>query len=181
MLAEMVRAFSFRVGEQRGLDFLRKAVPILAHEYEYWMDEEKFHVARVKPSFGDHAGKTYVLNLYSSKTGLPRPESYREDVATAEGTVPTKRAALYDNIAAAAESGWDFSSRWIDPRRGLALENLVTQQIVPVDLNAILLRVERTLALSHEVLAGGADWKVLDPDAVFASNHTWPELFILTQ
>ena len=102
MLAEMVRAFSFRVGEQRGLDFLRKAVPILAHEYEYWMDEEKFHVARVKPSFGDHAGKTYVLNLYSSKTGLPRPESYREDVATAEGTVPTKRAALYDNIAAAA-------------------------------------------------------------------------------
>ncbi len=43
---------------------------------------------------------------------------------------------VYRDIRAAAESGWDFSSRWLrDPR---SLGSIETTQIIPVDLNSLL-------------------------------------------
>ena len=59
-----------------------------------------------------------------------------------------ERPLLYSNIASAAESGWDFSSRWVSPSGPLAgqLSSIRTKRIVPVDLNAILCQNEATLA-----------------------------------
>ena len=59
-----------------------------------------------------------------------------------------ERPLLYSNIASAAESGWDFSSRWVSPSGPLAgqLSSTRTKRIVPVDLNAILCQNEATLA-----------------------------------
>jgi alpha,alpha-trehalase len=68
----------------------------------------------------------------------------REDVKTACG-MGKSAAHLHRDIASAAESGWDFSSRWMsDPRGGLAM--LRTTRIIPADLNAFLYKMETDLA-----------------------------------
>ena len=56
---------------------------------------------------------------------------------------PPKRV-LYRNIRAAAESGWDFSSRWFAD--GQTLATIDTTNIVPVDLNSLLYGLERAIA-----------------------------------
>ena len=58
-------------------------------------------------------------------------------------------ARLLRDIASAAESGWDFSSRWMSTNSSSndTLRNLDTCQIIPVDLNSILCHNEKTLAL----------------------------------
>lgn len=50
---------------------------------------------------------------------------------------------LYRNVRAAAESGWDFSSRWFDDRTGFA--SICTTDIIPIDLNCLLWHLETTL------------------------------------
>ena len=59
-------------------------------------------------------------------------------------------AQLYREIASAAESGWDFSSRWMSHSglRAKTLQSLRTSRIIPVDLNAIMCQVEFIL---HEL------------------------------
>lgn len=56
-----------------------------------------------------------------------------------------QRADLYAQLASGAESGWDYSSRWMkEPLAGgaadpnPALRSLNIKNIVPVDLNSIL-------------------------------------------
>eukprot|EP00658_Telonema_sp_P-2_P007528 TRINITY_DN12808_c0_g1_i2.p1 TRINITY_DN12808_c0_g1~~TRINITY_DN12808_c0_g1_i2.p1 ORF type:complete len:301 (-),score=48.79 TRINITY_DN12808_c0_g1_i2:13-789(-) len=100
-----------------------------------------------------------LLNRYWTNTSQPRPESFREDVNTTKAVLPALVPQLYADIAAAAESGWDFSTRWMNLSESdpLGLEQLVTSRIIPVDLNAIILRMERTLALFHEMLSGSPE------------------------
>ncbi len=57
-------------------------------------------------------------------------------------------AEVYSNLASAAESGWDFSSRWFG-RQG-TLSSIRTKQIVPVDLNSVMCLNERLLADFYE-------------------------------
>jgi alpha,alpha-trehalase len=50
-------------------------------------------------------------------------------------------------LRAAAESGWDFSSRWLDEQGGGAsLASICTTRLLPVDLNAFMYRLECTIA-----------------------------------
>ncbi|KAH8092348.1 hypothetical protein JL720_5317 [Aureococcus anophagefferens] len=98
-------------------------------------------------------GATYTLLCYRTAATLPRAESYREDLATAARAPEARRAAIYGDLAAAAESGWDFSSRWLgEPDR---LETIETSRVVPADLNAIFVRFERNLAALHRFVGGG--------------------------
>ncbi len=60
------------------------------------------------------------------------------------------RSSLYTQITSAAESGMDFSSRWL--RDGYTFSSIDTHSIVPVDLNAILCSNEATLANLYAVL-----------------------------
>ena len=88
-----------------------------------------------------------VLNRYWDDMPAPRPESYREDVELAQTLPVGRRAALYRNLRAAAESGWDFSSRWMrDPSD---LRTLETVDLAPVDLNSLLVHAERTIGRLH--------------------------------
>jgi alpha,alpha-trehalase len=85
-----------------------------------------------------------VLNRYWDDRPEPRPESYREDFELAQRVPEAQREGLYRNIRAAAESGWDFSSRWMrDPSD---LRTLETTELIPVDLNSLLYHAERTIA-----------------------------------
>ncbi|MCD8539944.1 MAG: hypothetical protein LRY55_09380 [Leadbetterella sp.] len=61
-------------------------------------------------------------------------------------------ADLFRHLRAAAESGWDFSSRWL--RDPLRLETIHTTDILPVDLNTLLYHLEMTLARAAPETAG---------------------------
>lgn len=68
-----------------------------------------------------------------------------------------QRPRFYSAIASAAESGWDFSSRWLE-RGSVNIASIRTQRILPVDLNAILCQNELTLhrfysAVGNSVMA----------------------------
>ena len=61
-----------------------------------------------------------------------------------------EKEQLFANIAAAAESGWDFSSRWMDTASS-AFATIRTETIVPVDMNAILCAQERIIGEFYDL------------------------------
>jgi alpha,alpha-trehalase len=96
-----------------------------------------------------------ILNRYWDDRPEPRPESYREDYQLAQRVPEAQREALYRNIRASAESGWDFSSRWMrDPKSLLTLETI---DLTPIDLNSLLYHAERTIAALRRVRGGAGD------------------------
>ena len=84
-----------------------------------------------------------VLNRYHDDRSTPRDESWREDVLTARAS-GRPAAEVQRDLRAGAESGWDFSSRWLADGRTLA--TIRTTAIVPVDLNSLLWTLERRIA-----------------------------------
>jgi len=56
----------------------------------------------------------------------------------------SQRATLLKNIASAAESGWDFSSRWLADTRNLNTTR--TTEVNPSDLNAFMGLSEQSIA-----------------------------------
>jgi alpha,alpha-trehalase len=123
-------------------------LPELESEYEYWMDGSAFlprgQAYRRLVRLADGT----FLNRYWDDRAVPRDESYREDVETALGH---KRdpGDLYRNLRAAAESGWDFSSRWLAD--GHSLNTIRTVSLLPVDLNSLMVHLEQTLAKAYQV------------------------------
>lgn len=125
-------------------------LPQLRREHAFWMDGASHtlpgHAHRRVVALPDGA----VLNRYWDDRDTPREESWREDVATAAGSDRPVRQ-VYRDLRAAAESGWDFSSRWLDeaaPATGqpVGLSSIRTTSILPVDLNALLHKLECTIA-----------------------------------
>jgi alpha,alpha-trehalase len=94
-----------------------------------------------------------LFNRYWDDRAEPRDESYREDVETA---LAHRRDPpnLYRNIRAAAESGWDFSSRWLSD--GHNMSSIRTVSLIPVDLNCLMAHLEQTLAKAYRI-AGHAE------------------------
>ena len=122
----------------------RRRLAGLRKEYDFWM-RGKACASAGKPCervvvMPDGA----VLNRYWDGRDIPREESFAEDVATAAKAASRPVAETYRDLRAAAESGWDFSSRWLADPQDLA--TIRTSQIVPVDLNALLYAVERRIA-----------------------------------
>ncbi|XP_075046836.1 trehalase [Mixophyes fleayi] len=122
---------------QKNLTFLRDNIHLLAKEYDFWMQNRSASVTL--------DGKSYTLNRYYVPVGGPRPESYSDDYELAENLTAEAKQSFYSEIKAAAESGWDFSSRWFYGSTGTLLDTK-TNFVIPVDLNSILCRVERTMA-----------------------------------
>ncbi len=96
-----------------------------------------------------------ILNRYWDDEPAPRPESWREDWTLAQGVPAARRETFYRDVRAAAESGWDFSSRWM--RDPADLRTLETTALVPVDLNALLYHAERTIAALYAFRAADGD------------------------
>lgn len=119
--------------KERGLEAVIPYLPILEKEYNYWMD-------------GDRAVEIdgIKLNRYWDDNPSPREESYREDLCLCRKTKPSDEAAFYRNIRAAAESGWDFSSRWFRDEKNLS--TIRTTELLPIDLNCIMYDFELKLA-----------------------------------
>lgn len=122
----------------------RKYLPELKKEYAYWMKgadaTPRGQATRNVVVLQDGT----VLNRYWDARDTPRDESYYEDVTTARQAPNRDPKEVYRNLRAAAESGWDFSSRWLGDGRTLA--TIRTTSIVPVDLNSLLFSLEATIA-----------------------------------
>ena len=111
--------------------------PQLETEYAFWMRDPVGGQASRALRYGD-----VRLNRYWDDEPTPRPESWLEDVETAE-TSGGNPDTLYREIRAACESGWDFSSRWLsDPGE---FSSIRTTRLLPVDLNCLLAELERVL------------------------------------
>lgn len=80
-------------------------------------------------------------------------------MATADGLAPAAAAQLWRELATAAESGWDFSSRWLAD--GTSLRSCRATRVVPADLNALLYQVECGVwcDLRGAVQVPGAEWR----------------------
>ncbi|MDD3078465.1 MAG: alpha,alpha-trehalase TreF [Paludibacter sp.] len=132
-------------------------LPYMEKEYAFWMNGldkiDQNHPAYervVRLPNGE------IMNRYWDSRNSPRPESYREDMATATlaaEKVPGREENIYRNIRAAAESGWDFSSRWLtfNKEKVSALYTIHTTDIIPVDLNALLCDMELTLSKAYRL------------------------------
>lgn len=90
-----------------------------------------------------------LLNRYWDAHDTPRDESWREDVETARHS-GRDATEVYRDLRAGAESGWDFSSRWLDSED---LSSIRTTTIAPVDLNAFLFGLESAIAASGDAEA----------------------------
>ncbi|CEG50110.1 trehalase (brush-border membrane glycoprotein) variant [Plasmopara halstedii] len=165
MLSDMVKLVARIPSNESEYDYddeyLRAALPILEREYEFWMQHgpsgHAVEMTRRNENAEHPVETTYVLNRYTSSANHPRPESYREDVRTAAeifdqtmqmndgnaAATERRKDMFYNNVIAAAESGWDFSSRWM--RDPLEMKTMMTTSVIPVDLNSIMYRVERNL------------------------------------
>src|SRR5437867_640643 len=127
----------------------------LEAEYAFWMDGAE----RLGPA---QAYRRVVrlpdgslLNRYWDDRADPRPESYRADYEVAQTLPAAQRDAFFRNVRATAESGWDFSSRWMrDPKD---LRTLETTELIPVDLNSLLYHAERTIAALRAFRRGAGD------------------------
>ncbi|HWB24131.1 MAG TPA: alpha,alpha-trehalase TreF [Chitinophagaceae bacterium] len=130
--------------EEKGDDVLVKYLPFLAKEYAFWM------AGRDKLD-DDYAADAHVaclpggaiLNRYWDEYNTARPESYKEDIEL-QHSAGNNDGELFRHIRAAAESGWDFSSRWFKDNHSFS--TIHTTDIIPVDLNCLLFYLEHTLA-----------------------------------
>jgi alpha,alpha-trehalase len=143
-LAAMVGLYAQATDSTRALRYL----DALEAEHAFWMDGAD----RVPPGEAHRRvvrlADGTLLNRYWDDQPEPRPESYREDYELAQSLPADRRPDLYRDIRAAAESGWDFSSRWM--RDPADLRTLETTALIPVDLNSLLFHTERTIAALRE-------------------------------
>ncbi|HEX4269737.1 MAG TPA: alpha,alpha-trehalase TreA [Rhizomicrobium sp.] len=140
--AAMVDLIAVHDGDQ----VYRRYLPQLQAEYDYWMEgaaplapgATHRHLVRLKDGT--------LLNRYWDDRDAPRDESWREDVMTARRS-PRPAPDVYRDLRAGAESGWDYSSRWLADGRTLA--SIHTTDFVPVDLNSLLQHLEAVLAKAY--------------------------------
>lgn len=133
------------IARESGIESVLAYIPALDTEHDFWMRGED-DLSSDTPSSRRvvQVGDGQVLNRYWDEHAIPRPEAYHEDVTLAERAPTDDENAVYRNLRAACESGWDFSSRWLrDPDR---LETVRTTELLPVDLNAFLYGLESLLS-----------------------------------
>lgn len=156
LLTQMVKTYVEYTGNTT---ILERALPLLEQEYAFWTTNRTVEIQK--------GNRTYSLNRYAVDNNQPRPESYLEDYQTVtnasyyseSGIIypgtdlnDSAKALLYSNLASGAESGWDYSSRWLANPEDAAkdvyfpLRSLNVRNTVPVDLNSILYGNEVAIA-----------------------------------
>jgi alpha,alpha-trehalase len=135
------------LAEVKGEAILLRYRRALEKEHAFWMAGENelgtAHSRLLRMPDGS------VLNRYWDDDPTPRPEAYIEDqhLAAESGR---EASEVYRHIRAAAESGWDFSSRWFADGQNMA--TIETTDLVPVDLNCLLYTLEKTLVHAYRQL-----------------------------
>ncbi|EPZ34027.1 Glycoside hydrolase, family 37 domain-containing protein [Rozella allomycis CSF55] len=144
LLVQMIDRYVNATGD---FEFLAESLDLLDKEYDFWMKHRSLTLPNIKGKMS--LKDKHVLNLYRGENDIPRPESYIEDFEAAHAISddPIVHKRYYSNVASGAESGWDFTSRWLSDSRSLRSINV--KNIVPVDLNSILYQNEIILSRFH--------------------------------
>ena len=151
------------LAKSKGDSIYFKFLSSIEKEYDFWMngadkldnDTNAYRRVVLLPD-GE------ILNRYWDDMNTPRAESYREDINTANKAalqIPNcNKKDVYRNIRAAAESGWDFSSRWLfkDKDSKFNLYSIHTTDIIPVDLNSLIYNIELTLSKGYQKIGNTA-------------------------
>ncbi|XP_057670546.1 trehalase-like [Diorhabda carinulata] len=118
----------------KDFEFIRQNINTLDKEIQFWLNKRLAKITK--------DGKQYELAHYDSESDTPRPESYLEDIETCLLLKSEEeRYECYTDLKGGAESGWDFSSRWLFDKKGYPTGNLTyinTRRNIPADLNAFL-------------------------------------------
>jgi alpha,alpha-trehalase len=137
--------------KKRGRRMLAWYLPYMRREYRFWMngvskldDQQTAYRRVVRMPEGE------ILNRYFDSRSTPRPESYREDMETVAEATNRRPSKVCTDLRAGAESGWDFSSRWLED--GQTMKTIHTTDIMPVDLNCLLVQLELTIADAYDFL-----------------------------
>ncbi|CAG9530313.1 unnamed protein product [Cercopithifilaria johnstoni] len=120
-------------------EFLLSVMGPMETEFAFW---KKYRTRIISKN-----GKNYTIFQYISPVNTPRAEAYRSDFFVAENAPEIKRRQIWNDINSAAESGWDFSSRWLSNSK--TMDTIETSNIVPVDLNALMCWNMEILAHLH--------------------------------
>jgi len=141
------------LAENKGDKVLVKYLPQLEKEYQFWMNGAD----EVSEAFARHRvvrlAEGVLLNRYWDEHDTPRPEAYKEDVELSHRS-HQKPEELFRHLRAAAESGWDFSSRWFSDAQSFA--SIHTTEIIPVDLNCLLVHLEKVLCEAYRITGNSA-------------------------
>ena len=143
----MVKVLSAEKGEQ----ILVKYLPQLEKEYRFWMKGRGLMPIQRGNSAVSHLvelDERTFMNRYWDENDTPRPESFKEDVEIAQASTQNPKV-IYRHLRAAAESGWDFSSRWFKNTESFA--SIHTTELIPVDLNCLMFHLEQTLAQAYQL------------------------------
>lgn len=168
--ALMVELLAEVKGDSIYADFL----PALQKEYSFWMEgADKLAPGQFVKRVVKLPNGT-VMNRYWDDNPAPRQESYREDVETAERSKRNK-TEMYQHLRAGAESGIDFSSRWFADKKSLA--TIQTTHYIPVDLNALLYKLELVIAkgamVKHDDSTAGLFRKRSDKRLAAIDKFCW--------
>jgi alpha,alpha-trehalase len=137
-----------------GDDALKKYLPQMEKEHAYWMEGADALQAGQASKRVVKLEDGSLLNRYWDDRDTPRPESWLDDVNTAKSNPNRPATDIYRDLRSAAASGWDFSSRWMDNPQQLG--TIRTTSIVPVDLNALMFKMEKMIAAASKA-AGDND------------------------
>lgn len=131
----------------KGAGIVQSYLPQIEKEYQFWMEGSgSLSPSNVKHRRVVRLNNGSVLNRYWDDKNTPRPEAFIEDEQIAAEST-TENNEVYRNIRAAAESGWDFSSRWFG--EGVNMHTIETTQIIPIDLNCLLFFVEVMISAAY--------------------------------
>jgi alpha,alpha-trehalase len=142
-LISMILKYAEKTGDWT---FVERAMPLLEKELNFF--EEKRSLVY------EWEGQSYKVFRYGANSRGPRPESYVEDMELAEHfKTDREKEEFFLHIKSAAESGWDFSSRWMITKEGGnegTLLDAKTNLILPVDLNSLMYKNYNHMSDFHE-------------------------------
>lgn len=142
----LLSAMVYDIYNQTGdLDLVKKALPALLKEHKFW--NSGIHKVNIQ----DDQGSNHTLSRYYAMWNKPRPESSTIDKAHASKLLnASEKEQFYREVASVAESGWDFSTRWM--RNTSDFTTLAITSILPVDLNIFVLKMELNIASMAQIV-----------------------------
>jgi alpha,alpha-trehalase len=147
------------LAEEKGNNIWLQYAGALETEYAFWMDGAATVNAN-QPCYRRvvRLPDGSILNRYWDDRDTVRPEAWYEETRLAKRS-GRPEPEVYRNLRAACESGWDYSSRWL--ANGQHWETIETINIIPVDLNCLLLHLEETLLKVYTLQNNTAKMEVM--------------------
>ncbi|MCG0994765.1 alpha,alpha-trehalase TreF [Acetobacter indonesiensis] len=121
-------------------------LPTLQREYDYWTDG----AATLQPgSAWRHVVKlsdgTVMFRPWDDMN-TPRDESFPQDQETARQTHRNPNE-LWRDLRAGAETGWDYSSRWLAD--GKTLSTIQATSLITIEYNCLIVHLMQTLSHAY--------------------------------